>query len=181
MTSGGAGDPCLGSSAATRTPRQSVLDRRPYWCAILHTYAACGRVAVRAQSQPAHSPGASGASGDGSGLVAPLLHSRVSPAVIALKSSCRPRAKRASASIPQRVASAIHAFKSSPRRSRTRARKAWISVCARAMRVSTWQSWPRYRCASADRFAAGRTMAKDTARAMATMGVPWAWSVWTAW
>ena len=93
-----------------------------------------------------------------------LLHARVSPAVTAAGSSCNPRAKRASASMPQSVAAVIQASKSLPRRSRTRVRKPWVSPCACAIPASIWQSWSRYVCASADRLAAGPTMTNETAR-----------------
>jgi hypothetical protein len=45
--------------------------------------------------------------------------------------------------IPLCIASALHASRSSPRRSRTRAKKACLSANARAMLASTWQSWSR--------------------------------------
>jgi hypothetical protein len=94
-----------------------------------------------------------------------LRQGRVSPAVMALRSSCRPRAKRASTSMPLFIASALHACRSSPRRSRTRARNARVNPCARAIPASIWHSWSRYVWASRDHLAAGHTMTNDTARA----------------
>jgi len=57
----------------------------------------------------------------------PLLQGRVSPALTAARSCCKPWAKRASVSIPLRVAAVIHASSSSPRRSRMSVRKTWLS------------------------------------------------------
>jgi hypothetical protein len=70
----------------------------------------------------------------------PLLQGSVSPAVIAARSSRRPWAKRASASIPLAVVSVIHASRASPRCSRTSARNAWLSVYACAMAGAPWVS-----------------------------------------
>jgi hypothetical protein len=67
--------------------------------------------------------------------------------------------------MPLCIASAIRALKSSPRRSRTMAKKAWLSAYARATLGCIWHSWSRYVCASADRLAAGQTISKETARA----------------
>src|SRR5439155_7165852 len=95
----------------------------------------------------------------------PLLQGRVSPALIAARSSCRPWAKRASASIPLAAASVIQASRASPRRSRTSARNAWLSVYACAIEGSPWVIWPTYSWASCDRFAAGHTQVNETAQA----------------
>ena len=59
-------------------------------------------------------------------------HLRMSPAMMARRSSWSPQAKRASESTPRSMAAAIQASKASPRRSRTRVKKAWLSVSARA-------------------------------------------------
>jgi hypothetical protein len=48
--------------------------------------------------------------------VAPLLHSRVSPALMAISSSCSPRVNRTNSTIPLWVVSAVHACRSWPRR-----------------------------------------------------------------
>jgi hypothetical protein len=56
-----------------------------------------------------------------------LLQGSVRPALTAVKSACKPWAKRASLSIPLWVAAVIHASSASPQRSRTSVRKAWLS------------------------------------------------------
>ena len=75
-----------------------------------------------------------------------FLHLRMSPAMMARRSSWSPQAKRASESTPRSMAAAIQASKASPRRSRTRVKKAWLSVSAHA--DGPWERVHGERCDS---------------------------------